>query len=339
MKKKIAVLGCRGLVGKTFIKRIKKNKINYNLFSFLKEKNEKIYFSNCFLKKIIKYKFIVLCKTKNFSKYFYKKLIKNKWKGYLIDASSQFRLSKKSVLSLDLINKKKIQQAIKNGLKIFCGCNCTVSILLIALKNIINKNTKKIICNTYQSVSGAGFKETFNLFKNCNKVLNKIFKNNKFYKNLNKYLKKNFKKNNYLSFSLTPWIGGGYSNSEEEEKTYYETNKLLGLKIKIYSTCVRVNSFRCHSEAVTVFFKTAVTKTQIINNLKKNKYVKIVDNNKQQTIKKLNPLYVSGKDKIYIGRIRKLNKKTYSFFIVGDQLIWGAAEPLIRTLKILLKNA
>ncbi|MGX7582498.1 aspartate-semialdehyde dehydrogenase [Candidatus Vidania fulgoroideorum] len=339
--KKIALLGYKGMVGKVFLERFKKQNIKMKIFLFGSSKNKDNFVKGYNLKKIKKFLYIVCCKDNNFSKNYYRKLKNAGWDGYWIDASSYFRLSNKSVLSLDLINKKDIIQGIKNGKKIFSGCNCTVSIMLIAIGGLIKKKIiNEIICNTYQSVSGSGFLNTYNFFKNCYKILNKIFINKNFFINLNNNInEKLIKKNNLLSFSICPWIGEGKKDtSEEEKKASLETCKLLNYKLKVFSTCVRVNSYRCHSESIILFLKKDISLKKfkkILSNF--SRYVKIIKNKKKNTENKLNPLYVSEKNIIYIGRIRKIGIKKFSIFVIGDQLIWGAAEPLLRVLKI-IKN-
>ncbi|MGX7589440.1 aspartate-semialdehyde dehydrogenase [Candidatus Vidania fulgoroideorum] len=338
--KKIALLGPRGLVGKTFIQRFKKNKIKMKLYCFGSKNKYKNHFKSYNLNIIKKFKIVVCCKDNIFSKNFYKKLKKKKWNGYWIDASSNFRLSKKSVLVLDPINKKKIIKEIKKGKKIFSGCNCTVSILLISICNFVKKNMiKSIICNTYQSISGSGYKETYKFFKNCFRILKKIFSNKNFFKNLNNNINnKIIKKKDFLSFSLCPWIGEkGIYESSEEKKSYLEAEKIIGKKININSTCVRTNSYRCHSEAITINLKKKI-KMKKFYKIIKSKYVKVIKNNEKDTKEKLNPLNVSGKNFIYVGRIKKINRNSFSIFVIGDQLIWGAAEPLVRILK-LINNA
>ncbi|WP_458659157.1 aspartate-semialdehyde dehydrogenase [Candidatus Vidania fulgoroideorum] len=331
MKIKLGIFGIRGVVGKTLLGRIKKNFLN--LFKIKKIKS-KDYFDNKKLSKIKKCKIIISCKDKLFSKKMYFYLKNNKWKGYWIDASSYFRRSKKSVISLDLINKKTIIKKINNNYKIFCGGNCTVSIMLIAIGGIIN-NLKEIFCTTFQSISGAGYLDTANLFKNCFLISKKILKSNgDIFESANKVFNKI---NNNLVYSLVPWIGKDEKkNSEEENKAVYEIKKIIGKKIKIHSTCVRVNSFRCHSESIIIKTIKDITLNEFkykISNF--SKYVRIVNNKKNDTIKKLNPNYVSFKEKIYIGRIRKIKSKTFSIFVIGDQLIWGAVEPLLRLAKII----
>ncbi|MGX7589302.1 aspartate-semialdehyde dehydrogenase [Candidatus Vidania fulgoroideorum] len=323
----IGVFGYRGLVGRILKKRIKKyiknDKIKYiKLNHFLFKQNFDI---------------LISCKDSIFSRKLYKIIKKKKWKGYFIDASSEFRMKNNSIIVLDPLNKDKIKSKTDKGLKIFCGSNCTVSLTMISLLNFFKLNLiSKIYCNTYQAISGAGYKETISLFNNCGKILRKKINFNTLEKKIFKYNKKN------LSFSLTPWIGDNkYGTTDEELKGSNEINKILKSvklkKIKVYSTCVRVNVLRCHSISLLLKLKKKTSKNKFIKILKNN-FIKIIKNKKSDTVKMLNPVYVSGRSTIYVGRIRKISKKIFSIFIVGDQLIWGAVEPIIRTAKIILKK-
>ncbi|XAO72599.1 MAG: aspartate-semialdehyde dehydrogenase [Candidatus Vidania fulgoroideorum] len=335
--KNIGIIGVKGIVGKIIKNKIKNNK-NWKIKYFEKEKyikNKKNIYK-IKTKKIRKCIIIINCKNEKFSKKIYEKLKKINWKGYYIDASSAFRMNKKSIICLDPLNKNKIKEFIKNKGRIFCGSNCTVSLTLISILKLIKKKIiKNILCNTYQAISGAGYKETNKLFRNNYKKLKEIFKKKKKKININKI---KFKKN---CFSIQAWIGKNRkTNSEEEKKGEKEINKILNLnkknKIKVFSTCIRINVFRCHSINLIISLKKDM-KIKKFKKIIKNKYIKIIKNNKMDTLKKLNPNIISEKNKIYIGRIRKVKKKMFSIFIVGDQLLWGAAIPLIRTAKIITK--
>ncbi|MGX7582916.1 aspartate-semialdehyde dehydrogenase [Candidatus Vidania fulgoroideorum] len=331
---KTAILGSRGMVGKTLCSRIK-NKNNFFIF-----KNKIKGFKN--FSKInytLKCDCIISCKNSQFSKNFYSFLKKNKWKGFYIDASSFFRRNIKSIIVLDPINKNEIIKSIKNGIRIFSGCNCTVSLMLMGLRGILNKfKIKEIYCSTYQSVSGGGYKY-FNEFLNQYRNILIKLKN----KELTNKIKKITKKINHkitksvLAFSLSPWIDKNSSNkgeTKEEEKGSFEINKILNSNIKVFSTCVRINTLRCHSESIIIKFYKDISEKKFKKFLN-IKNVVIVNNKKKDTLQKLNPINVTESENIYIGRIRKIKKKTFSLFLIGDQLIWGAAEPLIRVHKII----
>ncbi|MGX7577143.1 Asd/ArgC dimerization domain-containing protein [Candidatus Vidania fulgoroideorum] len=329
-KIKIGFFGWRGLVGKKIYNKVFKFKETFYYFTENKKFiDNKKYFYYKKINLIVTCKILIFCKDNLFVEKIYKK-IKNIWKGYIIDASSYFRKNKKSLLILDPLNKKALINGIKNGIKIFCGANCTVSIMLMALGGLIKKNIiRKIYCSSYQSISGAGYNSTMELLKNS-----LLFLKKKSFKN--KYLCRN------LSFSLIPWIGNTSiikGNSEEEIKGEFETNKIINNNIKIYSNCIRVNVLRCHSLSLYIKLGKNIKKKYLYNLLYKfNKDVIVIKNNFKYTKKYLDPYKISNTQKIYIGRIKKITNKEYSLFVIGDQLIWGAYKPIIRFLKILLKN-
>ncbi|WDI79268.1 aspartate-semialdehyde dehydrogenase [Candidatus Vidania fulgoroideae] len=330
MKKiKLGIFGKRGMVGRTLIKRLKKRyyKDNFDIYYL-----ENTHISN-------KIHIIISCKGNYFSKFIIKKIKKKKWNGYFIDTSSFLRKTK--TIILDPLNKKQIIKELKIKEKFFTGGNCTVSLMLISILGIIKLKISKIYCTTFQSVSGGGFKLFNSLLKQNRKILNNIKKNKFFLKSSNiKKITKGF--NETLCYSLIPWIDKDIKNgsSKEEEKNYFETNKILNInkKIRVFSTCVRVNSLRCHSLSLVIKFKKELSLKKFNKLISNNKYIKIVKNNKEETLKYLNPIYCSEKKKIFVGRIKKLCKKEFSIFIVGDQLLWGAIEPVVRMLKIIKKN-
>ncbi|MGX7577015.1 aspartate-semialdehyde dehydrogenase [Candidatus Vidania fulgoroideorum] len=333
----IGIFGHRGLVGRTLIKRLVDKKINIkNKFYLLKKKNIFNFFKTENLYKCCD--LIISCKNSNFAKKKKKTILS--WKGIWVDASSYFRDKDYSTIILDPINKKDIINSLKKKKRIFSGGNCTVSLLLMAIRGILNRlKIKYIYCNTYQAISGAGyqsFKEL--LFQTkfiVNKSLDLLTSNN--FRNLLKtksFPKKTLGKN--LAFSLCPWIDddNNTGDSKEEIKTNYEINKILKTKnIKIFSTCVRVNCLRSHSESLIIKLFKDISLKRFIYFLKK-KYVKIIKNKKNET-ENLNPVQAQETINILIGRIRKIKKRTFSLFLVGDQLLWGAVEPIIRFIKIL----
>ncbi|WDI79415.1 aspartate-semialdehyde dehydrogenase [Candidatus Vidania fulgoroideae] len=330
MKKiKLGIFGKRGMVGRTLVKRLKEKYYSDN-FDICVLKNN-------YIGKNIN--IIISCKDNNFSKIIIKKIKKKKWNGYFLDTSSYLRKSKTIVL--DPLNKKEIIKKLKNNEKFFTGGNCTVSLMLISILGILKLKILGIYCTTFQSVSGGGFKLFNNLLEQNRKILNKI-KKNKFFLKTSKVKKITKAFDNILCYSLIPWIDKDIKNgfSKEEEKNYFETNKILNInnKIKVFSTCVRVNSLRCHSLSLIIKFKKDLSLKKFNKLISSNKYIKIIKNNKKKTLKYLNPIYCSEKKKIFVGRIRKVCKKEFSIFIVGDQLLWGAVEPIVRMLKIIKKN-
>ncbi|QSW37887.1 aspartate-semialdehyde dehydrogenase [Candidatus Vidania fulgoroideae] len=320
---KVAIMGTRGLVGNIVYKKLKSQKNNYNIIT-IKTTHQ--------LTQLTPKTPVIFCKEKQEALTTFKILKQHQWNGYWIDASSCFRQCKKALIVLDPINKKEILKHIKTN-KILCGGNCTVNILLLAIAKLIKKNSiSQITCVTFQAISGLGYKKATEILETTKNLLK-----NPLAKLITHKLKNKFKN----TLSLEPWIGENMHTPEEETKTKQETNKIIKplhhKQIKIHSTCVRVNVIRCHTLAITLTLTQATTKHTLITTLKNHKIVKIIPNNKQATQTYLNPNTVAGTKKIYIGRIRKLNPYTYSMIIIGDQLIWGASEPLIRTLKIIRK--
>ncbi|MGX7589004.1 aspartate-semialdehyde dehydrogenase [Candidatus Vidania fulgoroideorum] len=323
MKLKVAIYGYRGIVGRTMLERIKKR--NYRKFDFfiLKKRNFK-YYKNMDI--------VISCKDNVSSKKLYKEIKNKNWKGYFLDTSSYLR--NKNTILLDPINKSQIIEDIKKGKKTFSGGNCTVSLMLISIIGILNKGLNSIYCTTYQSISGAGY-NYLDKFLNKNREIFKNIKNNSNF--LKRSYIKQFKGSN--CFSLEPWIDLDCKNgnSKEEEKGLKETKRILNKNINVYSTCVRTNSIRCHSISVILKFNKDFSLRRFKKHLSNNKYIRIIKNDKAKTCKFLNPIYCAQKYLINVGRIRKFCKKEFSIFIVGDQLIWGAVEPIIRTLFI-IKN-
>ncbi|QSW37746.1 aspartate-semialdehyde dehydrogenase [Candidatus Vidania fulgoroideae] len=318
---KVAVIGTRGLVGSIIYKKLKTQKNAYKLLN-IKSSHQLQYIPHNTP--------IVFCKEKHAALTTFKKLKQQGWNGYWIDASSCFRQCKKALIVLDPINKLEIIKHIKHN-KILCGSNCTVSILLLAIAKLISKNSiAQIICNTYQAISGLGYKKATKILKTTKKLLKT---------SIAQLITQKLKKQYQTTLSLEPWIGESNNIPEEETKTYQETNKILKTihhtAIKIHSTCVRVSVIRCHTLAITLTLTHTISTRALIKKLKRHKIVTIVPNTRHATQKYLNPNKIAGTKKIYIGRIKKINSNTFTMLIIGDQLIWGASEPLIRTLKII----
>ncbi|MGK2912737.1 MAG: aspartate-semialdehyde dehydrogenase [Candidatus Carsonella ruddii] len=336
----IGIIGWRGLVGNVLLNRIKNSFINNfcKIYLFSTNKiiinNENIFnaFNIDFLKNM---NIIVSCQGSNYTKIILKKIIFN-WKGYWIDASSFLRMNKECQLILDPVNKNCIINNLKKK-KIFSGANCTVSLALILLKNLYKLNLIDWVSSTsYQAISGAGSKmiKKISIDHNyTNNIENDLLK-------IEKKIKFKFKKKNLILFNAIPWIDKkvNFSQNKEEWKSSSEASKILNKNVKIDSNCVRISSLRCHSQYFIIKIKKNINLDnfyEIIN----NDYLKIIKNNEKETINYLNPFNVCGKLKIFIGRIKKslINNKIFTIFSVGDQLLWGAAEPLKRFLEILIK--
>ncbi|MGX7585760.1 Asd/ArgC dimerization domain-containing protein [Candidatus Vidania fulgoroideorum] len=316
----IAIFGYRGLVGQELCKRIYPL-MNDKIYVYTMRSTDKLH--KKLNRDIGKFRFLICCCTSSLAYQLLKITKKIRWEGYFIDASSLLRYGKTIVL--DIINKQKIIQCVKEGQKIFCGGNCTVSILLTALGGIVGKlYIEKLICNTYQAISGCGRVMINNFIKQIRSIVIK--------EGACEYYIENKPCPRSLCFNISTWIGD--KKAEEEEKICKETNSILGSDIRIYSTCVRVNVIRCHSEAVIIKLSKDISLDTFRKMIRK-KYTKIVSDTPDDTKRFLNPIYVSKKKYIFVGRIRKLSPGVFSMFIVGDQLLWGAVDPLIRLYYII----
>ncbi|UOQ38007.1 Aspartate-semialdehyde dehydrogenase [Candidatus Vidania fulgoroideae] len=339
--KKIGLIGYRGIVGSIIFNKIKKKlykKKNLSFFFFGKKKEEKkrFYFEKDY-NLILKCNILIICKDVKYVSFLYKKILKKKWKGYLIDSSSFFRKKKVSTLCLNPLNEKYIIKRIKKKKKIFCGGNCTVSLMMIALKKVFLKNLiKDIYCTTFQSISGAGYVYSNKVIRKLKGVFKKGINS---FNDINNFI---IKKKEINLLPIIPWIGNNKNKPEEESKGKYETNIILKSiskkKVNVFSNCVRVSSVRCHSQSIFLKTNKKISLKDFEKIIKDNKNISFIENSKNRTIKYLNPNFVSGKKKIFVGRIKKIKKKMFSLFTIGDQLIWGASEPLFKTLICILKN-
>lgn len=369
MKKKVGFLGWRGMVGSVLLKRMKKKKDFKKIKSFFfttsqvgqKSPNIKnvgnIFLYDAYDISILKeLDIIVTCQGSAYTNTIFFKLRKICWKGYWIDASSTLRMNSDSIIVLDPINYNNILSGLNYGIKTFVGGNCTVSLMLLALGGLFQKKLIDwVSVSTYQAISGGGAKHLQELLLQIKYISKIIQKNEKYlefsileleHKILKSLFHNNFPKE-YLKVplvnSLIPWIDTLMKNgqSKEEWKGMAETNKILSSKKKIYidGNCVRISSLRCHSQSFTIKLLKNVSISDIYTLIQEhNKWVKIIPNVPEETMQYLTPTFVSGTLKIPIGRIRKLNfgELYLSAFSVGDQLLWGAAEPLRRILKILI---
>ena len=278
--------------------------------------------------------------------------------GYWLDASSCLRMRDNSVIVLDPINRNVIDKALNEGIKLYVGGNCTVSLMLMALGGLFANNLVEWISSmTYQAASGAGANNMRELLAQSGVMYNSVadLLNNPHSDILAIDTKVSHTLTNGemptqyfgapLAGNVLPWIDTlmGNGQTKEEWKGGVEANKILGLNpesIKVDGLCVRVGSMRCHSQALTIKLTeknlSVETITEIISN--HNQWVKVVDNTKAETLRYLTPAAISGTMDVAVGRIRKLNfgEDYLTLFTVGDQLLWGAAEPIRRMLNILV---
>ncbi len=302
---------------------------------------------------------IVTCQGGSYTKKVYTELRFSGWNGYWVDAASALRMDKDSVIVLDPVNSDVIDGALNKGVKAYIGGNCTVSLMLMALAGLFKENCIEWLTSmTYQASSGAGannMRELVNQMKIIGLSAEELLNNPASAildvdRKVTACLRDpGFPADNFgvpLAASLIPWIDSPMENGQtrEEWKGVVETNKILGREnnpIPVDGQCVRIGAMRCHSQAFTI----KLTRDIPLNEVEAmiggaNEWVKVVPNNKEETLKELTPAKISGDLTIAVGRIRKMNigGQYLTAFSVGDQLLWGAAEPIRRMLNILIKH-
>jgi aspartate-semialdehyde dehydrogenase len=281
------------------------------------------------------------------------------WQGYWIDAASTLRMQKNAVIVLDPVNLPVMQSARERGIKDFIGGNCTVSLMLMAVGGLLRSGMVEwITAMTYQSASGAGAKHMRELLEQMGALhasAASLLQNPASgILDIDRAVSvalasPEFPRAQFgvpLAASLIPWIDKdlGTGQSREEWKAGAEANKILGSEsqpVPVEGICVRVSAMRCHSQALTIKLKRDLPLAEIEQLLAgANPWVRVVPNDRESSIRDLSPAAVSGSMNIPIGRLRKLamGGEYLSAFTVGDQLLWGAAEPLRRTMRFLLPH-
>lgn len=299
---------------------------------------------------------IVTCQGGDYTLAVYPKLREAGWKGYWIDAASSLRLEDDAIIVLDPVNQSVISKGIEQGVKTYVGGNCTVSLMLMALGGLFERDLVEwVSVATYQAASGAGAKNMRELLVQMGEIegcvatdlANPSASILEIERKVSQKMRSDLSIENFgapLSGSLIPWIDKGLDNGQtkEEWKGFVETNKILATTtpIPIDGVCVRIGALRCHSQAFTVKLKQNLELSEIEKIIAShNPWVKLVANNKEATLAELSPTNVSGTLNVPVGRLRKMNlgEQYLSCFSVGDQLLWGAAEPLRRILRQLVE--
>ena len=298
---------------------------------------------------------IVTCQGGDYTSEIYKKLRATGWQGYWIDAASTLRMEDDTIIVLDPVNKANIHAALDKGIKTFVGGNCTVSLMLMSLGGLFAENLVDwISVSTYQAASGGGARHMRELLTQMGMLNAEVAKelqdpNSSILDIERKVTQKmrdgSLPTDNFgvpLAGSLIPWIDKALDNgqSREEWKGQAETNKILGTSeiIPVDGLCVRIGALRCHSQSFTIKLKKDISVPEVEKLLAAhNDWVKVVPNDRELSMRELTPAAVTGTLTTPVGRLRKLNmgKDYLSAFTVGDQLLWGAAEPLRRMLRIL----
>ncbi|MCA9634256.1 MAG: aspartate-semialdehyde dehydrogenase [Myxococcales bacterium] len=298
---------------------------------------------------------IITCQGGDYTTKMLPELRKAGWDGYWIDAASTKRMDDDSVIVLDPVNRAMIDQAIDSGVKNYIGGNCTVSLMLMAMGGLYQRGWVEWISSmTYQAASGAGAQNMRELVAQMYQigmdakphVENAAGSILELDRQVGQTLLADyFPRENFgapLAGSLIPWIDrlmdGG--DTREEWKGHVESNKILGNDpaIPVDGICVRIGAMRCHSQALTIKLKKDVPLDELESVIQEgNHWVEVIPNTKEASLERLTPAAVNGTLKVPVGRLHKLRmgSEYLGAFTVGDQLLWGAAEPLRRTLKIL----
>jgi aspartate-semialdehyde dehydrogenase len=299
---------------------------------------------------------IVTCQGGDYTKEVYPQLRARGWKGYWIDAASSLRMEPDSTIILDPVNLDVIEAALASGKRDFIGGNCTVSLMLMAIGGLFRHDLVEWVTSmTYQAASGAGAKNMRELLSQMgalhagsaslledpasaileiDRVVTETMRGG------------DFPTTNFgapLAGSLIPWIDTPLENgqSREEWKGLVETNKILGRQddpIPIDGTCVRIGAMRCHSQGLVIKLKAKAPLDELVEMIASaNDWVQVIPNERPATVAGLSPAAVTGTLTVPVGRLRKMNlgEEYLNAFTVGDQLLWGAAEPLRRMLRLL----
>ena len=364
---KVGIVGWRGMVGSVLMQRMQEE----NDFAGV----EPVFFSTSQagqaapmnagtlknaddLTELKKLDIIITCQGGDYTKAIHPALRKEGWNGYWIDAASTLRMEKDAVIILDPVNRSVIDAALKNGQKDFIGGNCTVSLMMMALGGLLRAGHIEWISSmTYQAASGAGapnMRELLSqmgvlhgsvadLLKDPSSAILEI--DQKVTAALRSSSMPQQEFGAPLAGNLLPWIDREVEDgqSREEWKGYAETNKILGTSkpIPVDGLCVRVGAMRCHSQALTIKLKKDLPMAEIEQLIANdNQWVKLIPNTKAASVSQLTPAAVSGTLSVPIGRLRKMKMgpEYLSAFTCGDQLLWGAAEPLRRMLRILAER-
>ena len=304
---------------------------------------------------------IVTCQGGDYTNEIFPTLRAAGWQGYWIDAASALRMKDDAVIILDPVNRDVIDAALAKGVRNYIGGNCTVSVMMMALAGLFQHDLIEwMTCMTYQAASGAGAQSMRELLQQMGEAhlaaKSLLDDPGSAILDIDREVAGILRDEHFpteqfgvpLAGSLIPWIDSDLGNgmSREEWKGGAETNKLLGRDgasgkraIPVDSICVRIGAMRCHSQALTIKLRRDVPLPEIERLLADaNEWVRVVPNTREESMRRLTPAAVTGSLEIPVGRLRKLamGAEYLGAFTVGDQLLWGAAEPLRRMVRILL---
>jgi aspartate-semialdehyde dehydrogenase len=307
------------------------------------------------LDELAKHQVIMTCQGGSYTNKVYDDLRDKGWDGYWIDAASAKRMDNDSVIVLDPVNRSAINEAVDNGVKNFIGGNCTVSLMLLALQGLFDEgHVEWMTSMTYQSASGAGSRAMRELVAQMRKLgvaaSEQLDDPATAALDLDATIDTALRDDGLdttefgapLAASLIPWIDRAVElgQTREEWKGHVEANKILDNSpaVPVDGICVRVGAMRCHSQAFTIKLNNDIPLDEVEEMIAEaNDWVNLVPNDKESSVRELSPAKVSGTMDIPVGRLRKMRMGDdyVSAFTVGDQLLWGAAEPIRRMLSIL----
>jgi len=367
---RVGIVGWRGMVGSVLVQRMREERDFDHL--------EPVFFSTSQaggqgpaigkpvenvknatdLGELKKLPVIISCQGGDYTSEIYPKLRAAGWKGYWIDAASALRMKDDAVIILDPVNMPLIKDAVAQGTKNFIGGNCTVSLMLMGMAGLFQRDQIEWMTSmTYQAASGAGAAAMRDLVAQMavlgDSTRNLVKDPASAILDIDRAVSESIRSRELprenigypLAGSLLPWIDKdmGDGQSREEWKGHAETNKILGRSngsvVPVDGICVRVGAMRCHSQALTIKLRRPLPIDEIEGMLADaHDWVKVIPNRREETLAELTPAAVTGKLSVPVGRLRTLpmGKDYLAAFTVGDQLLWGAAEPLRRMVRILL---
>ncbi len=367
---KTGLIGWRGMVGSVLMERMRAENDFEQITPFFFTtsqageaapnvgKGESILLDAFDIDALMEMDTIITCQGGSYTEKVHPQLRSKGWNGYWIDAASTLRMADDATIVLDPSNRPVIDQALADGKKDFIGGNCTVSLMLMAIGGLFKAGLVEWVSSmTYQAASGSGAQNMRELLKQMGSLEDCVAAelatpssailelDRKVTERLQSDLLPTEHFGAPLAGSLIPWIDKLVDDGQtkEEWKGFVETNKILQNDplIPIDGICVRIGAMRSHSQALTIKLTQDIPVEEIMEILRNdNEWIDVVDNNKEDTLARLTPAAISGTLTIPVGRIRKMKMggEYLSVFTVGDQLLWGAAEPLRRMLRILLKR-
>ncbi len=366
---KVGFVGWRGMVGSVLMQRMTEERdfegLDATFYTTSQtglvapnfgEKDNGVLVDAFDIEHLSKQDVILTCQGGDYTTAVHQKLRDAGWLGYWIDAASTLRMTDAATIVLDPVNRSLIDRRVADGCKDFVGGNCTVSLMLMALGDLFaNGHVEWASAHTYQAASGAGAANMKELIAQMGYLYDSVADvlQQAPVLEVDQLLADAMRNESMpieqfgqpLAGSLLPWIDtqveGG--RSREEWKAQVETQRILGHSslTPVDGTCVRVGAMRCHSQAITIKLKESLSLDTVEALIKEgNEWVEFVENDREATISRLSPKTYTGSLKIGVGRVRKMTMgdQYLNVFTVGDQLLWGAAEPVRRMLSILRKQ-